>query len=72
MRKILWAVLSAEVLFVVCVQKIFGNLYRSGKEDEGSLDLYVRSAVLLDADPGPVLFSKNGREELPMGTRGKS
>lgn len=34
-------------------------------------DLYARSAVLMDADSGRILFDKNGSEELPMASTTK-
>ena len=40
-----------------------GTSVRAQEEPEG---LYARSAVLMDADTGRVLFEKNGDEALPM------
>ena len=34
-------------------------------------ELYARCAVLMDADSGRILFSKNGREEAPMASTTK-
>lgn len=34
-------------------------------------DLYARSAVLMDADTGRILFEKNGRDPLPMASTTK-
>ena len=34
-------------------------------------DLYARSAVLMDADTGRILFEKNGGEQLPMASTTK-
>ena len=34
-------------------------------------ELYARSAVLMDGESGRVLFSKNGREEMPMASTTK-
>lgn len=40
-------------------------------ETEKPLELYAQSAVLLDADSGRVLYSKNGEEILPMASTTK-
>ena len=34
-------------------------------------ELYARSAVLMDAESGRILFAKNGREEMPMASTTK-
>ena len=34
-------------------------------------ELYARSAVLMDAESGRILFTKNGREEMPMASTTK-
>lgn len=41
------------------------------KENEPKLDLYAQSAVLLDADTGRILYSKNGEKALPMASTTK-
>jgi D-alanyl-D-alanine carboxypeptidase (penicillin-binding protein 5/6) len=38
---------------------------------EEPTDLYARSAVLMDADTGRILFEKNGNEKLPMASTTK-
>ena len=45
-----------------------GTPVRAQEEPEG---LYARSAVLMDADTGRVLFEKNGDEALPMASTTK-
>lgn len=45
-----------------------GTSVRAQEEPEG---LYARSAVLMDADTGRVLFEKNGDEALPMASTTK-
>lgn len=39
--------------------------------EEEPTDLYARSAVLMDADTGRVLFEKNGTEQMPMASTTK-
>jgi D-alanyl-D-alanine carboxypeptidase (penicillin-binding protein 5/6) len=39
--------------------------------DEENIDLYARSAVLMDADSGRVLYEKNGYDILPMASTTK-
>ena len=34
-------------------------------------DLYARSAVLMDAESGRILYSKNGNEQMPMASTTK-
>lgn len=41
------------------------------EESETKLDLYAQSAVLLDADTGRILYSKNGEKALPMASTTK-
>lgn len=45
----------------------------AGTEPEqiGEYDLYAKAAVLMDADSGRVLYSKNGEESLPMASTTK-
>lgn len=47
---------------------VSGTSVRAQEEPEG---LYARSAVLMDADTGRVLFEKNGDEALPMASTTK-
>ena len=42
----------------------------SGAEIKPS-ELYARSAVLMDAGSGRILFAKNGQEEMPMASTTK-
>lgn len=39
--------------------------------EEGPSDLYARSAILMDADTGRILFEKNGSEQMPMASTTK-
>lgn len=49
-----------------------GTLWVEGEEKNSTnLQLYARSAVLMDADSGRVLFSKNGEEQMPMASTTK-
>lgn len=41
------------------------------KENSTNMQLYARSAVLMDADSGRVLFGKNESEEMPMASTTK-
>lgn len=39
--------------------------------EDGPSDLYARSAILMDADTGRILFEKNGNEQMPMASTTK-
>lgn len=49
---------------------LFGMTVQA-EEIEEPKDLYARSAVLMDADSGRVLFEKNGQEVMPMASTTK-
>jgi D-alanyl-D-alanine carboxypeptidase (penicillin-binding protein 5/6) len=54
------------VFLIICLW-MFGLTVRA----EEPTDLYARSAVLMDADTGRILFEKNGQEKLPMASTTK-
>lgn len=60
------AVLLLDVL--LCVTALHGTTVRAEGEPEG---LYAKSAVLMDADTGRILFEKNGTEQMPMASTTK-
>lgn len=60
MKKTCLGILLSALLFGVSVQA-------EGEPE----DLYARSAVLMDADTGRILFEKNGSEQMPMASTTK-
>ena len=65
----LMAYISAAVS-VPCAVKAQEAEGGSGAEIKPS-ELYARSAVLMDAGSGRILFAKNGQEEMPMASTTK-
>lgn len=57
-------------LFVIAVQT-FAVRGKEKEENSTNIQLYARSAVLMDADSGRVLFGKNENERLPMASTTK-
>lgn len=55
-------------LGIVLSVLLFGFSVQAEGEPE---DLYARSAVLMDADTGRILFEKNGSEQMPMASTTK-
>ena len=50
----------------------FLEAQENGKEENSTnIQLYARSAVLMDADSGRVLFGKNENEQMPMASTTK-
>lgn len=60
----------ASVIFYLSPLTVLGKQMSSQTEIRPS-ELYARSAVLMDADTGRVLFSKNAAEEMPMASTTK-
>lgn len=68
--------LAAFLFSCIAVLTVFTSVQASepadtGKTPEELTQLYARSAVLMDADSGRVLFAKNGTEVLPMASTTK-
>ena len=61
-------VIMALTITALLIQSIVG-LCLADEPEEG--DLYARSAVLMDADSGRVLYEKNGYEQMPMASTTK-
>lgn len=67
------------ILIVLCIwSMLLGKitpamvLHGAEKEENGTnIQLYARSAVLMDADSGRVLFGKNEQEKMPMASTTK-
>ena len=59
--------------YLVCVLTAFFLMEMSVRvQAEGAPEnLYARSAVLMDADSGRILFEKNGDEAMPMASTTK-
>lgn len=56
------------ILTILAAVLVCGTAVKAEGEPE---NLYARSAVLMDADTGRILFEKNGREQLPMASTTK-
>lgn len=69
MKKCFLILLSAILLFTGLVSMAVkaGENETTVKEGE----LYARSAVLMDADSGRILYEKNGKEQMPMASTTK-
>lgn len=59
------------VMFNLSAGKALGAEMPQKKENSTNLQLYARSAVLMDADSGRVLFGKNENEPMPMASTTK-
>lgn len=60
------------LILALCWMFLFGRTIRAeGNVPEELNTLYARSAVLMDADSGRVLFGKNSQEPLPMASTTK-
>ena len=62
---ILWGVILSLFLFP------FSSVYAKNDNNSVSLNLYAKSAVLMDADSGRVLYEKNGSQVMPMASTTK-
>ena len=62
---ILWGVILS--LFL----SPFSSVYAKNDDNSASLNLYAKSAVLMDADSGRVLYEKNGSQVMPMASTTK-
>lgn len=62
---ILWGVILS--LFL----SPFSPVYAKNDDNSTSLNLYAKSAVLMDADSGRVLYEKNGSQVMPMASTTK-
>lgn len=49
----------------------FSSVYAKNDDNSASLNLYAKSAVLMDADSGRVLYEKNGSQVMPMASTTK-
>lgn len=58
------------VMITVCIL-FFDHMTVMGQEYKQNLDLYARSALLMDATNGRVLYEKNGYEIMPMASTTK-
>lgn len=58
---------SEEEMYIQTLQKEEG----STKKEKGNLQLYARSAALLDASNGRILFEKDGLKKMPMASTTK-
>lgn len=54
---------------ILCILIICGNFFCVDAEEP--TQLYAQSAVLMDADSGRILFTKNGQQERPMASTTK-
>ncbi len=64
MRKLL-----CSLLVIFCL--LSGSVIPCRAEEMDDSELYARSACLLDADSGRVLYAKNGTEQMPMASTTK-
>ena len=65
------ALVLALFLFFITVCTGFAAEAEENADEITGSELYARSAVLMDADSGRVLFAKNGQEELAMASTTK-
>lgn len=76
-RKCLYAVLAALLFLALTGKTIYERVsslaaaFREGSADAGALTLYARSAVLMDADSGRILYDKDGETPMPMASTTK-
>ena len=76
-RKCLYAVLVALLFLALTGKTIYERVsspaaaFREGSADAGALTLYARSAVLMDADFGRILYDKDGETPMPMASTTK-
>lgn len=57
--------------FCFLLLKLSGNIVQAEKGEDEPTNLYARSAVLMDADSGRILFGKDERRKLPMASTTK-
>ena len=57
--------------FCFFLLKLSGNIVQAEKGEDEPTNLYARSAVLMDADSGRILFGKDERRKLPMASTTK-
>ncbi|NCB91256.1 MAG: D-alanyl-D-alanine carboxypeptidase [Clostridia bacterium] len=58
-------------MLLICICLLTGFPLRCSAAKMEDSELYARSACLLDADSGRVLYAKNGEEKLPMASTTK-
>lgn len=66
MKKRLYKILAAVLILIMAILPV-----NAKEEDQPALKLYAKSAVLMDADSGRVLYDRNGQEQLPMASTTK-
>ena len=66
MKKRLYRILTVILIFTMVIMPV-----KAKEEDQPALKLYAKSAVLMDADSGRVLYNRNGQEQLPMASTTK-
>lgn len=59
------------IMILVLTNIIMAAATETEDEEEQALDLYARSAVLMDADTGRILYSKDGYEKMAMASTTK-
>ena len=76
-NKCLYAVLAALLFLALTGKTLYERVsspaaaFREGSADAGTLTLYARSAVLMDADSGRILYDKDGETPMPMASTTK-
>lgn len=71
MRRILWCIILITVNLVSFLENDMLCLAEETETTIENNDLYARSAVLMDADSGRILFDKEGETPLPMASTTK-
>ena len=69
-------VMKKKMLVIFCcfcffLLELSGNIGQAEKGEDEPTNLYARSAVLLDADSGRILFGQDERRKLPMASTTK-
>ena len=59
------------IVFIAAFMLLFDSMTVMGQEDQENLGLYARSALLMDASNGRVLYEENGYEIMPMASTTK-